>query len=102
MDIDMNAAREFIAERYAKQGDFDFLPEETFNAMLNRLVEIDSAYIDEIGDSRPYDEDEAFERMQTALLKEHPQQKAYVMRFVDDYLDFMEQYLVTMDMVEWE
>jgi len=27
---------------------------------------------------------------------------SYLMRLVDDYMDFMEQYLVSIDAVEWE
>ena len=28
--------------------------------------------------------------------------QTYLMRLVDDYMDFMEQYLVSIDAVEWE
>lgn len=102
MELDLTQAKQYIAEKFKNQGDFDFISEADFSAMLDKLLEIDSKYLDEIGDDQPYDEDEVFERMQGALVKQYPAYKTYLMRFVDDYMDFMEEYLVSIDAVEWE
>ena len=102
MEFDTNEAKAYITEKYRNQGDFDFLSESDFNGMLDALLSIDSAYLTEIGDELPYDEDEAFDRMYKALEKQYPSLKTYLMRFVDDYLDFEEQYFVSIDAVEWE
>ncbi|MBR5948939.1 MAG: hypothetical protein IKZ82_09915 [Clostridia bacterium] len=102
MELDLTQAKLYIAEKYKNQGDFDFISEADFSSMLDELLAIDAKYLDEIGDDEPYDEDEVFERMQTALVKKYPAYKTYLMRFVDDYMDFMEEYLVSIDAVEWE
>ena len=102
MELDLNQAKQYIAGKFKNQGDFDFISESDFSAMLDKLLEMDSKYLDEIGDDQPYDEDEVFERMQSALVKQYPAYKTYLMRFVDDYMDFMEEYLVSIDAVEWE
>ncbi|MBO4878881.1 MAG: hypothetical protein IK064_04570 [Clostridia bacterium] len=102
MELDIQAAKEYIAEKFKNQGDFDFISEAEFNEMLDALLELDRAYLIEIGEEEPYDEDVIFDRMHAALSEKHPKLKTYLMRFVDDYMDFMEQYLVSIDAVEWE
>ena len=101
MELDFAAAKAYIAEKFKNQGDFDFLSETDFNAMLDKLIELDSAYFEEIGEE-PYDEDVIFDRMHAALSEGWPKLKTYLMRFTDDYMDFMEQYLVSIDAIEWE
>lgn len=102
MELDLVQAKRYIAEKFNNQGDFDFISEVDFSTMLDTLLDLDAKYLDEIGDELPYDEDDIFERMQAALNKQFPNYKAYLMRFIDDYMDFMEEYLVSIDAVEWE
>lgn len=102
MELDLVQAKQYIAGKFKNQGDFDFISEADFSAMLDTLLDLDSKYLEEIGEDQPYDEDEIFERMQAALLKKYPTYEAYLMRFTDDYMDFMEEYLVSIDAVEWE
>lgn len=102
MILELAGAKTYIAEKFTNQGDFAFIPDNDFSAMLDALIALDNAYLDEIGEDDPYDEDLIFERMTGELNKRFPAYKTYVMRFVDDYMDFMEQYLVSIDAVEWE
>lgn len=102
MELDLAQAKAYIIEKFKNQGDFDFVPDADFSAMLDALLALDSAYLDEIGDEEPYDEDVIFERMCAELNGKYPAYKTYVMRLVDDYMDFMEQYLVSIDAVDWE
>lgn len=102
MELNIQEAKQYITEKFRNQGDFEFLPEADFEKMLDKLIELDSAYINEIGEEQPYDEDEIFDRMHGALTKEFSNYKTYLMRFVDDYMDFMEQYLVSIDAFDWE
>ena len=102
MELDLAEAKKYITEKFNNQGDFDFLAESDFSGMLDVLLALDAAYLEEIGEEEPYDEDVIFERMHSALVKQYPNLKTYLMRFVDDYMDFMEQYLVSIDAVEWE
>ncbi|MBR4634914.1 MAG: hypothetical protein IKO51_00945 [Clostridia bacterium] len=102
MELNLEEAKKYIAEKFRNQGDYDFISEFDFSAMLDALLALDQAYLDEIGEEEPYDEDVIFERMHADLVKKFPALKTYLMRFVDDYMDFMEQYLVSIDAVDWE
>lgn len=100
-ELDINAAAEHIAGDFEKEGDFDFMKEEERIALIKKLAAVDIAYMDEIGED-VYDEDVVYERLYAAAEETCPQYKTYLMRFVDDYMDFMEQYLVSIGAVEWE
>jgi hypothetical protein len=93
MELDIIAAKDFIAGKFRNAGDFDFIPDEQLEEIISALVAIDDEYLRKIAeDDSPYDEvSSKFSRYQT-----------YLMRLVDDYMDFMEQYLVSIDAVEWE
>ncbi|MCH5279008.1 MAG: hypothetical protein J1E60_04380 [Christensenellaceae bacterium] len=102
MELDITMAREFIAGKFKNQGDFDFMNEEELNGLINLLLGIDAIYLEEIGEDGVYDEDVVYERMLKAASTGYSRYKTYLMRFIDDYMDFMEQYLVSIDAVEWE
>ena len=99
--FDKAAAAARIKENFDNEGDFSFMKPEELEAVIGKLVEIDCAYMDEIGDE-PYDEDVIYDRLYAAANEALPQYKTYLMRLCDDYMDFMEQYLVSIDAVEWE
>lgn len=102
MEIDAVQARAFIAEKFRNQGDFDFMSDEDLNALIDALLCVDAAYLEEIGDDGVYDEEVVYERMVKRVSKGFDKYQTYLMRFIDDYMDFMEQYLVSIDAVEWE
>lgn len=99
--FDKAAAAAKIKETFDNQGDFSFMKPEELGDIIARFVEIDYDYMKELGDE-PYDEDEVYERLEAAANERLPQYKAYLMRLCDDYMDFMEQYLVDEGLVEWE
>ena len=101
LELNVNEAAAQVARDFENEGDFDFMTEEERLALITKLVTIDVAYMDEIGDD-VYDEDVIYERLYAAAEEQCPQYKTYLMRFVDDYMDFMEQYLVQIGAVEWE
>lgn len=98
---DVEAAVAHIITDFENEGDFDFISEDDMRKLVTRLVNVDLAYMEEIGDD-VYDEDVVYERLYAAAEEVCPQHKTYLMRFVDDYMDFMEQYLVSIGAVEWE
>ena len=102
-DVELSAveASQAIARDFENEGDFDFMKEEERMGLIEKLVNIDLAYMDEIGED-VYDEDVIYERLYAAAEEACPRYKTYLMRFVDDYMDFMEQYLVSIGAVEWE
>ena len=99
--FDKAAAAARIRENFDNEGDFSFMKPEELDAIIARFVAIDHDYMDEIGDS-PYDEDEIYSRLEAAAHEQLPQYKAYLMRLCDDYMDFMEQYMVNEGLIEWE
>lgn len=101
MEINLVEARKFICEKFHNHGDFDFICDEDMNAIIETLLELDIAYINEIEDD-VYDEEVIYERMFKKISSEFKKYQTYLMRLVDDYMDFMEQYLVSIDAMEWE
>ena len=97
------AARAFIENKFREQGDFLQL-EVDLAAMVATAQEAEQAYLEKVeqSDSGEYDDDEAYEQIRTAMDKAFPDLKMYLMRFTDDYLDFSEEYLESIGMIEWE
>ena len=102
--FDGRAAREFIAEKFQAQGDFSIIDDETFEKMLTRVQALDRAYMEQSGvdDGGVYDDDEAFEQVQAALMEAFPEHKMYAMRFAEDYLDYSEEYLEESGLIDWD
>ncbi|MBO4848137.1 MAG: hypothetical protein J5586_03190 [Clostridia bacterium] len=99
--FDKAAAAAKIKENFDNEGDFSFMKPEELETVIKKLVDVDAAYMEEIGDE-PYDEDVVYDRLHAAAEETLPQYKTYLMRLCDDYMDFMEQYLVDLGVVEWE
>ena len=97
-------ARAYIADKFTKQGDFSILPKDVFERMLDKVMELDEAYMAEAGvtDGGIYDDDAAFEYMMEKLQAAFPEQKMYAMRFVEDYMEYDEAYLESAGLIDWE
>lgn len=102
MELNIEQARSYIAAKFRAQGDFDFMNDEELEGIINLLLGIDAIYLDEVGEDGVYDEDTVYERMISAASTGYSRYQTYLMRFVDDYIDYMEQYLVSIGAVEWE
>ena len=103
MELDIIAAKDFIAGKFRNAGDFDFIPDEQLEEIISALVAIDDEYLRKIAeDDSPYDEEYVYKHMLKSVSSELSRYQTYLMRLVDDYMDFMEQYLVYIDAVEWE
>lgn len=103
MELDIIAAKDFIAGKFRNAGDFDFIPDEQLEEIISALVAIDDEYLRKIAeDDSPYDEEYVYENMLKSVSSKFSRYQTYLMRLVDDYMDFMEQYLVSIDAVEWE
>ena len=97
-------AKKFIKERFVAQGDFLIFKEEIFDSMLDRIVELDEEFMETSGvnDGEVYDDDKAFDYLFEGMQKSFEEQKMYCMRFVEDYLDYSEQYLESIGAIEWD
>ena len=49
-----------------------------------------------------YDDDAAYEALYAHMQARFPEYKMYAMRLSEDYLDFAEEYLVSVDAIEWD
>ena len=90
-DVDLNEMKAYILNKFKNEGDFDFLKEGLMEAYLAKLSEDDD-----------YEDDDVYEMLIAALQNKYPNYKMYAMRLAEDYLDFSEEYLVSVDAIEWE
>ena len=103
-EYNRDAERSYIANRFMEQGDFNILPKDVFDGMLDKVMELDEAFMAESGvnDGAVYDDDKAFDYMMEKLQAAFPEQKMYAMRFVEDYMEYSEAYLENAGLIEWE
>lgn len=101
-DVDKNEMRAYILDKFSKEGDFDFLKEGELTTMVDALLEADGAYMASLPEEGEYDDDAAYELFFAALQERFPDYKMYAMRMAEDYLDFAEEYLVSVDAIEWD
>lgn len=99
--FEKSAAVSSIKAKFDNEGDFDFMKPEELENVIKKLVEVDHDYIASLGDDA-YDEEFIYDRLLAAANETLPSYKTYLMRLVDDYMDFMEQYLVDEGLIEWD
>ncbi len=96
-------AAAFILNKFREQGDFSFVDEGLFSEMVRTIQDLDAKYIEQCeSEDAVYDDDEAYERIHHAMTEKYPDFKTYMMRLVDDYLDFSEDYLESIGAIDWE
>ena len=96
-------AEAFILNKFKEQGDFSFVDEGLFREMVRSIQELDAQYIDQCeSEDAVYDDDEAYERIHHAMTEKYPDLKTYMMRLVDDYLGYSEDYLESIGAIDWE
>lgn len=102
--MDTSGARTYIAEKLVKAGDYAFLPEGVLGAMLDRLLALDAAFMEDTGvnDGAAYDDDEALDYIFSGMAAAFPEHKMYMKRLAEDYLDLNEEYLESIGAIEWE
>ena len=100
--VDMQEMRAYILDKFQKEGDFDFLQEGELEAMVDAMLAADAAYMEPLPEDGEYDDDAAYEALYADLQQRFPAYKMYAMRLSVDYLDFAEEYLVSVDAIEWD
>ena len=103
-EYSLENAKKYIKDCFIKQGDFLILPNDVFDKMLSRCMELDEQFMEDSGvnDGAEYDDNAAFDFIFNKMTVEFEEQKMYCMRFVDDYLDYSEQYLDRIGAIDWE
>lgn len=72
--------------------------------LLDAVIKLDEAYMEEAGvnDGEVYDDDAAYDYFMEKLSALFPEQKMYLMRFVEDYMEYSEAYLESIGAIDWE
>lgn len=99
--VDREEMKKYIRNKFVTEGDFEFLKEGELAAMVDAMAALDEAYTQSVGEG-VYDDDEAYERLFSGMQQQFPDYKTYCMRLCEDYLDFSEEYLVSIDAIDWE
>ena len=98
-------AKAFIYQKYVEQGDFPaIVDEKTLASFVDAILELDEAFIHESGadEDAAYDDDAAYEYLHAHMVARFDAYKTYMMRFVEDYLDYNEAYLDSLGLIDWE
>lgn len=92
-----------IKKKFVAQGDFLIFEEKLFDEMLEKIVDMDAAYMKTVEESDGfYDDDKAFDAMVKGMQEAFPENKMYMMRFVEDYMEYNEQYMDEAGLIDWE
>ena len=98
-------ARAYLMEQFVGKGDFlDIFSQDALEGLVEEVMALDEAYLHESGADAGalYDDDDAYEYMYKGLCAAHPEHKMYMMRFVEDYMEYNDQYLESAGAIQWE
>lgn len=96
--------REYIISRYAQQGDFNIFEDALVAKMVDSVLALNEEYMEKAGISEGnfYDDDAAFDYFMEKLPTLYPEQKMYLMRFIEDFMEYDEAYLESTGAIDWE
>lgn len=100
----LEKAKEYVLSKFIEQGDFMILESDILDSMISKVMDLDEEFMESSGvnDGAPYDDNAAFDYLFENLPKYFPEQKMFCMRFIDDYLDYSEEYLDSIGAIDWE
>ena len=105
VEYDPVKAKEYIVAKFTEQGDFlQIVTPEELNGMVTAVMALDEQYMEQSGanEGAVYDDDAAFDYMNEQMAQKYPEHKMYMMRLVEDYMDYCEAYLDSIGAIEWE
>jgi len=98
-------ARAFILSYFQEQGDFaEIVDEKTLGEMVDAVMALDAAFMKESGadEGAVYDDDAAYDYMHAKMSAQFAEHKMYMLRLVEDYMDYNERYLDSLGLIDWE
>ncbi len=102
ISFDIDAAKKYVLDKFREQGDFSIFKEQLLDKMVNTVLLCDRKYAESIPDDGYYDDDEAFDHLLEEMQRSFPDQKMYMMRFVEDYMEYNEEYLDRNGLIDWD
>ncbi len=103
-DLSAVDAKTYILEQLRKQGDFaEIMDAATLEGMIDAVMALDEAFMQQSGanDGAVYDDDAAYDFMHEKMVERFPAYKTYMLRLVEDYMDYNEQYLESLGLIDW-
>ncbi len=104
-EYDETEAKRYILDSFRKQGDFaEIADEKTLEQMVGAVMAHDAAFMKETGvdEGEVYDDDAACDYMHKKMATQFPDHKTYMLRLVEDYMDYNESYLDSLGLIDWE
>ena len=98
-------AKVCIIEKFTEAGDFlEIVNAAELAKMVESVMALDAAYMHSSGadEGEVYDDDDAYDFMYEKMCEQYTEHKMYMMRFVEDYMEYNEQYLDGVGAIEWE
>ncbi len=104
-EYDEALAKAYILDCFQKQGDFsEIVDEKKLDEMISAVMKFDAAFMHETGadEDEVYDDDAAYDYLHDKMMERFPDFKMYMLRLVEDYMDYSEQYLDSLGLIDWE
>ncbi len=104
-EYDAAQARQYILEQFQKQGDFAEVTDAgTLGKMIDAVMALDAEFMHSSGadEGAVYDDDAAYDFMHEKMTERFPALKMYMLRLVEDYMDYNEEYLDSLGLIDWE
>ncbi|MCE5188005.1 MAG: hypothetical protein LLF75_02300 [Eubacteriales bacterium] len=98
-------AKAYILGCFREQGDFaEIVDEKTLDEMVSAAMALDAAFMKETGadEGAVYDDDAAYDYMHERMCVRFAAHKMYMLRLVEDYMDYNERYLESLGLIDWE
>lgn len=98
-------AKAYILNCFREQGDFaEIMDDATLDKMVSAVMAHDAAFMKTSGadEGEVYDDDAAYDYMYEKMTAQFSEYKAYMLRLVEDYLDYNERYLDSLGLIDWE
>ena len=98
-------AKAYILNCFREQGDFsEIVDEQKLGEMVDAVMALDAAFMKETGadEGAVYDDDAAYDYMHEKMCQKFSEHKMYMLRLVEDYMDYNERYLDSLGLIDWD
>ena len=98
-------AKAYILGCFTEQGDFaEIVDDKMLGEMVDAVMALDAAFMKETGadEGAVYDDDAAYDYLHEKMSQRFADHKMYMLRLVEDYMDYNERYLDSLGLIDWE
>lgn len=103
-EIKTVSEKEYVLDRFSKQGDFNIFSADVVEKMVDAILALNETFMADtrVAEGEFYDDDAAYDFFMEKMPAAFPEQKMYLMRFIDDFMEYDEAYLESTGAIEWE